>query len=464
VPDFNYEALSSTGQRMQGNLTANSEREVLSMLDARGLYPVKIQTAKAAAGLGGIRIGGGIKTKHKTAFYSQLADLLHSGVPLLKSLEILENQSASPALSEVLREVKAAVADGTSLAEALGQHPRAFDELAVSMVRAGQEGGFLEDVLRRVADFNETQEDLKAKVAGALAYPIFLSTVGFLVLNALVVFVVPIFEKSFFGELRKKGKLPWLTSALIEVSHFMQGYFPAILAVVAIMFIPGTIGRIRKTRPGDPPLDLVTLLCVQFGILAVGCGLSMWLAGVNPYALLAVVLTATFIIGFQIWSGTRSGQLTLDGWKISMPTAGTIYLNFALARFTRLMGTLLKNGVPILQSLRIAKDTTGNKVLSKALEASADNITGGETLAAPLRACRYFPRDVVEMISVAEESNTLDQVLVNISQSLEKRTMRQLDLFVRLLEPIMLLVMGAFIGVILAGLLLPIFMASQAIK
>src|SRR5437868_10277328 len=169
-------------------------------------------------------------------FYSQLADLLRSGVPLLRSLDILERQSSQPALSAVLREVRARVADGTSLAEAMAQHPNAFNELAVSMVRAGQEGGFLEDVLKRVADFTEHQEDLKSKVVGALAYPVFLAVVGFIVLNILVVFFVPRFEP-IFKKLEEKGELPVLTSELMLINQALQrqGIF-VVAVVVAILW------------------------------------------------------------------------------------------------------------------------------------------------------------------------------------------------------------------------------------
>src|SRR5437868_3701635 len=195
VPEFVYDARATSGQRTQGTLTANSEREVLAMLDSRGLFPVSIKPAQTAARTRSW--GKRVKGRHMAAFYSQLADLLRSGVPLLRSLEILERQSSQPSLSQVIREVRAKVAEGTGLAESMAQHPKTFDELTVSMVRAGQEGGFLEDVLKRIADFTEHQEDLKAKVVGALAYPIFLAIVGFLVLNALVIFFVPKFENIF---------------------------------------------------------------------------------------------------------------------------------------------------------------------------------------------------------------------------------------------------------------------------
>jgi general secretion pathway protein F len=460
MPDFTYEALAATGQRAQGTLTAGSEREVLAMLDARGLFPVKVAPARAGGGAS-FHLGGGIKTRHTTAFYSQLADLLHSGVPLLKSLDILENQSTSPALAQVLREVRAAVADGTSLADAMGQHPRAFNELAVSMVRAGQEGGFLEDVLRRIADFNEAQEDLKSRVVGALAYPAFLAIIGFLVLNVLVIFFVPRFE-SLFTRLQEKGELPWLTTMLLAVSHGIQRN--ALLAVggLAIVLLPlfKSLFTSRQTLVG---MDMIWWL-VGFGIGIISNLGSVSLGVFDWTGVLIVGTIVGTILGVGYWARTPGGRLMLDAWKLRIPIVGKIYLHFALARFTRLMGTLLKNGIPILQALRIAKDTTGNRVLITALEKSAENITGGQSLAAPLRACKYFPRDIVEMIAVAEESNTLDKVLIDTSESLEKRTMRQLDLFVRLLEPLMLLVMASCVLVVIAGLLLPIFKMSSTVR
>ena len=401
MPEFTYEALAATGQRNSGTLTAVSEREAMSMLDARGLYPIRIAPAKTV--VGGRRWGRKVKSRYMAAFYSQLADLLHSGVPLLRSLDILERQSSQPTLSEVLREVRARVADGMGLAEAMAQHPRAFNELAVSMVRAGQEGGFLEDVLKRIADFTEHQEDLKAKVVGALAYPVFLAVVGLLVLNILVVFFVPRFEP-IFKKLEEKGELPSLTMGLMATSHFLQGYWWLIL---------GTGG--------------------------------------GGYYL------------YRRWAATEAGRLRVDGWRLRLPAVGAIYRSLALSRFTRILGTLLHNGIPILTALRIAKDSTGNKVLSLAVERSAENIKSGDALAAPLTASKDFPRDVVEMIAVGEESNSLETVLVDIADSLEKRTSRQLDLFVRLLEPMMLLVMAAVTLLVVAGLLLPVFKMSSAV-
>lgn len=402
MPEFTYEAITSSGRRNQGTLTAASEREVMAQLDARGLFPVRIACAKSASGPR--RWGQRIRGRHLATFYAQLADLLHSGVPLLRSLEILERQSSQPALAEVLREVRARVADGTGLAEAMAQHPGVFDELAVSMVRAGQEGGFLEDVLKRIADFTEHQEDLRAKVVGALVYPIFLAIVGFLILNGLVIFIVPRFEP-IFAKLQEKGELPALTALLMATSYFLQ----------------------------------------RHGWLLAVCGLAS-------------------LYVFRRWAATEAGRYRIDGWRLRLPVAGSIYLQLALARFSRILGTLLHNGIPILQALKIAKDSTGNRVLTRAVEEAARNVTSGHSLAAPLSACQHFPRDVVEMVAVGEESNNLETVLLNIANSMEKRTARQLELFVRLLEPVMLLVMAAFTLLIVAGLLLPVFKMSSTVR
>jgi len=170
------------------------------------------------------------------------------------------------------------------------------------------------------------------------------------------------------------------------------------------------------------------------------------------------------VIVYRRWAATENGRMTVDSWRLHIPAAGKIYLHFALSRFTRILGTLLHNGIPILQALRIAKDSTGNRVLTQAIEKSAENIRSGDPLAAPLAASKHFPKDVVEMISVGEESNNLEKVLVDISEALEKRTARQLDLFVRLLEPMMLLVMAAVTLVVVAGLLLPVFKMSQTVR
>src|SRR5262245_11832907 len=401
MPDFTFEALGKTGERNNGTLTATSEREAALMLDARGLFPVQITRLKekGVSGSSGRRVKGRVIS----AFYAQLADLLQSGVPLLRSLDILEKQSSNQALAFALREVRAKVADGSTLADAMRPYPGVFNGLAVRMVRAGQEGGFLEDVLRRIADFTEHQEDLKAKVIGSMAYPVLLAIIGFVILNVLVIFFVPRFEP-IFEQLKSKGNLPSLTVYIIGLSHFLQDNWWWIIGLAA---------------------------------------LAIWL--------------------FRRWKRSDSGRMTFDRLKLKIPVAGKLVLSLALGRFTRILGTLLANGIPILRSLEIAKDSTGNRVLAQAIHESAENITAGQKLAAPLRRCKYFPNDVVEMIAVAEESNSLEKVLVDIANALEKRSARQLELFVKLLEPVMLLFMAAVVLVVVMGLLLPVFRMGSAV-
>jgi general secretion pathway protein F/type IV pilus assembly protein PilC len=403
MPEYRFQAVGTNGSNNNGILTAATEQEAMAMLDAKGLYPLRIELAQQRSQqmMLGFRK---VSARQMATFYSQLADLLHAGVPLLRCIDILERQATSNMLGQILREVRARVADGTTLADAMAPHPKAFTELAVSMIRAGQEGGFLEEVLKRIAHFTDHQEDLKAKVVGALAYPVFLAVFGTAILIVLVIFFVPMFEP-IFERLRQRNEMPVLTVWLIGFSNVMIHWWPLLL------------------------------------VLVVGA-----------------------IAAFIWWKRTADGRLTLDTLKLRTPGAGKIYLHLALARFTRIQGTLLQNGIPLLQALRVAKDSTGNRVLTLAIEQAAENVTEGNSLAKPLEACRYIPRDVVEMVAVGEESNNLEKVLLDIADALEKRTARQLELFVRLLEPIMLLVMAAFTLVIVAGLLLPVFKMSSSVQ
>src|SRR5262245_19527694 len=278
MPDYTFEALGKAGDRSSGTLTATSEREAALMLDARGLFPVRIAQAKVkGATEGGRRVKGRIIS----AFYSQLADLLQSGVPLLKSLDILEKQNSNQALAFALREVRAKVADGMTLADAMRPFPKVFNELAVSMVRAGQEGGFLEDVLRRIADFTEHQEDLKAKVVGSMAYPVLLGVIGFVILNVLVIFFVPNFEP-IFAKLKAKGELPALTTFIIGLSHFI--------------------------------LD------------------NWWWM---------IPLAATAIFGFVWWKRSESGRITFDRIKMRIPVAGELVMWLAIGRLTLILCTIV---------------------------------------------------------------------------------------------------------------------------
>jgi general secretion pathway protein F len=400
MPEFRYIARELTGKQIEGILSAANEREALGVLGTRGVFPISVNLV-ASAQAHQLNKRRRVPARVLCVFYTQLSDLLRAGVPLLRSLELLEKQTRHVTFKMVLQEVRDQVADGTRLAEALRQHPTVFSELTISMVRAGEEGSFLEDTLKRISDFTEHQEELKGRVIGAMAYPAFLVVVGTLILVGMLVFFVPKFEP-LFDRMREDGTLPWATTALLAMSGFVQHY-----GWMALIAIPILFGFLQKYFSAD------------------------------------------------------AGRLRFDEFRLKLFGVGHVVRSLAIARFCRVLGTLLHNGVPILNSLRIAKDATGNRVLSEAISEAAEHVSSGRSLAQPLAECKQFPVDVIEMISVGEEANNLEQVLVTIADKMERQTNRQLDLVVRLLEPLMLVMMAAVILFVLVALMLPIFNSSS---
>jgi general secretion pathway protein F/type IV pilus assembly protein PilC len=289
------------------------------------------------------------------------------------------------------------------LADAMNQFPRIFNDMAVSMVRAGGEGGFLEEALTRVAQFTEAQEDMKKRTLGAVAYPAFLCVVGFSVVAVLIVFFVPKFG-DLFARLRERNELPPVTDWLLWLSDTMRTH-------------------------------------------------GWWI-------LLALLVGGWFA---RRWLLSPNGGLWRDRLQLKLPLVGPIFQSLAVARFCRILGTLLRNGVPILRSLEISRNATGNRVLGEAIGAATENISAGQSLAEPLGASGRFPPAVVEMIAVAEQANNLENVLLSVADSLEKNTWRKLDLAVRLIEPILLLILAAAVLVVVIALLLPMIRMSQTI-
>lgn len=406
MPEFTYVARKPNGEKVTGTLAATSRQEVLAVLATQALFPVEIRAEAPHRQLPARRR---IPMQLLAITYSQLSDLLRSGVPLLRALDVLRSQTAHPRLAEILSDIHDRVEDGATLGDAMARFEHVFGEMAVSMIRAGGEGGFLEEALARVAEFTETQDDLRRRTLGAMAYPMMLAVVGFLVVTGLVLFVVPRFEQ-LFGRLRERGELPALTDGLLWLSNLpwrWDFWFPWGGAIL--------------------------------GGLIVG-GVALWR-----------------------WLQTEPGRLWRDQMKLHVPVAGGIFLSLSIARFCRVLGTMLRNGVPILRSLQVASDAAGNRVLAEAIKKATENIRAGQTLSGPLAASGHFPPTILAMIAVAEESNTLETVLIQIADSLEKRTWRQLDLAVRLLEPVMLLLLAGAVLLVLVGLLYPMFKMSYAL-
>ncbi len=401
MPDYRYSARELSGQSVTGVLTAGTERDALSQLASKGLFPLQItvaDTSKAKQASKGKRVSGRLLA----TFYTQLADLLRAGVPLIRSLDILERQTRHLTLKTVIQEVRNAVSDGTRLAEAMRQHPTVFSDLTISIIRAGEEGSFMEDSLGRIAEFTEHQEELKGKVVGAMAYPAFLVVVGTLVVGVMLVYFVPKFEP-MFARMRETGQLPWATVTLLALSNALT----------------------------------------QYGLV------------------LGVVLIAGGVFGYRSvdWKAQR---YRLDQIRLRLPGIGQLTRSLGVARFCRVLGTLLHNGVPLLMSLRIAKDATGNLVLAEAIGKASDEVTSGKSLSKPLLASGQFPPDVIEMVAVGEEANNLEHVLISVADKMERTSNRQLDMVVRLLEPAMLVVMAGVILFIVVALMLPIMNSSSS--
>lgn len=397
MPDFSYRAKTTTGSLAEGVVQADSQQEAIRQLTRQELFPIDVRNAAAGWKQWGIsfhRVGA----ETIADLLTQLSDLLGNGVSLLDSLKILAEQTPDPALQEILVEVRGNVAEGINLDDALARHPKIFSNLTVSMVRAGLEGGFLEESLERVANFLRKETALRNKVIGAMSYPMILAGIGLCFMIALVVVIVPMFE-AYFDKLIKSGVgLPLITQILILVSE-----------------------------------------------------------GLVRYGLLAVIGVAGLALVVKKFLETQTGRRLFDQYKLKLPLAGTIFHETAVSRFCRVLGTLLRNGVQILKSLKIAGHSVGNVMLQEAIERSAENISSGNRLSEPLRESGLVSPQVIAMIRVAEESNTLDEVLVKISDRMDQKIEQRLDAMVRLIEPLMLLTIGAIVMSIIIGVLLPIF-------
>jgi general secretion pathway protein F len=400
MPTFSYIARNTRGEQMAGVLTAENQQAALRTLDDRQLFPIEVREGGTATRSFVPGRRKRIKMSLLGQVYGQLADLLRAGVPVLRAMDVLAKANANAALVEVLREVRDDVAGGLGLAEAMEKHPYAFSELHISMIRAGERGGFLEEVLSRVSVFVERQNELRNKLIGSLVYPVMLMVAGFGVVLMMLTFVVPKI-RPLLQKLEQQGDLPVLTKALFTVTDFLRAYGVFVFGAVVI------------------------------GILSI-----------LPYI------------------RSEAGRRAFDRIKLKIPVLGKIVTIVAICRFCRILGTLLANGVPILQALKISKDSAGNLVLAEEIDKAAESVRKGETLSGPLGQSGLFPIDVIDMVAVAEEANTLDSVLVTIADANEVRAARVIDLGVRLLEPVLLLVMAVMVLIIALAILVPILTMS----
>jgi type II secretory pathway component PulF len=415
MPQFHYKAFQADGTTAEGVLDAGGRQEAFRQMEQRGLKPITLsEMAQAAAKNNGAP--GSAATGRKQLFQAKrvtpkmlenftrlLSSLLAAGVPLSRALVILCKEATNPAASVAWKKIYDSVVDGVSLADSMAQMPDTFPRVYVAMVQAGETGGFLDLVLAQIADFQVREKDLKAKVTAALLYPVILMFLSCIVLIILMTFFIPRFQTIFSS---MGGELPLLTRIIVEVSHWIRSY----------------------------------------GIF-IGVGL---------------VIIAFMVRG---WVASEKGRRTWEGIILKVPVLGALLSQFAMARFCRMLGTLLNAGVPLVEALNVARKSIGNQILVDAVSNSIDRVKEGAQLGKSLADCRdLFPSSVLEMVAVAEESGKLDQELIRIAGVTESDLDRNLKTGVALLEPLMLFLIAGFIGTIFIGMIIPIFKMQELIK
>jgi type IV pilus assembly protein PilC len=401
VPIWIWEGRTKTGEVKKGEIEASDEASVQQRLRAMALSNVKIKKKpmQLRIKLPGI---GGITQKDLVIFTRQFATMIDAGLPLVQCLDILAGQLDNLAFREVLSKVKIKVESGSTLADALGDHPKVFDTLYVQLVAAGEIGGILDTILNRLAQYIEKNEKLKSKVKGAMVYPVVVLIVAVGVTAVLLLKVTPVFEKMFkdFG-----GALPAPTQIVVDLSKFMQ----------------------------DNGL----------------------------YMLIAIIAA---VVAFRTWYSNPKGRIQFDQIAIKTPIFGPLIRKVAVARFTRTLGTMISSGVPILDAMEVVAKTAGNAVVERAIRYTKEKISEGKTIVQPLAETKVFPPMVVQMIGVGEATGAMDQMLTKIADFYDDEVDAAVAALTSLIEPVMMVFLGGVVGGFLIAMYLPIFSIAGAIK
>jgi type IV pilus assembly protein PilC len=408
MPVFTYTAIDTKGQRTSGTVPAASRAAALEAVVGKGLVPASVEEQAAGEARQSLNIhlfgrAGRVSQTEIESFSRELANLLAAGVPLSRALQILCREATHAAAKIQWTAIRDDVVGGTSLADAMAKYPQSFPAVHVAMVRAGETGGFLDVVLAQIADFRARERDLISKIKGALVYPFVLLILATCVVAYLMVYFIPQFSRVFadFG-----AALPVLTQAIVAISAAVTKY--GILVVVALV---------------------LTVLVVRRVVVS------------------------------------EAGRRYMERTALRLPGLGPVLARFALVRFCHMLGTLLGAGVPLVTSLRVAREAIGNQTLADAVSSSIEEVQQGKSLAKSLASCnQLFPPTVVEMIAVAEESSRLDKELLRLAVSFETDLDRRLRMLVSLAEPLMLFVMAGVVGTIVIGMLLPVFTLQDYIK
>jgi type II secretion system protein F len=402
VPTFRYSALDAAGSRSSGTVVVDDEQAAVRQLRSQGLFPIQVKAEGGGLSLDSraegevpINLFRRVKQADLTIFSRQLADLVRAGLPLLRSIHALSEHTENPVFVEVLQKVAEDLSGGTSLADALAAHPRVFPNLYISMVRAGEASGQLPEILERLAQLQETERSRRSQIMSALTYPIMLVCVGTLAVSLLVTFLVPRF-KQIFEDLGRT--LPGPTQFLMDTSEFVgQWWWAIILAIVGSLF------------------------------------------------------------AYKLWSRTDGGKLTIDKIKLRIPRVGRLVERMVVARFARTFGTLLHGGVDVLQAFSVVRNVVGNEVIARALDEARDKVREGDTIHGPLRDTGHFPPVVVHMVALGEETGNMEGVLSSIADSFEEEVENRVRALMSMLEPLIIISLGAVVFFIVSAMLLPIF-------
>lgn len=395
---FAYKVRDNQGKVLEGKLEAENVALVADKLRQMGYVPLSIDAQRDSALKSEIKIPGlsdRIKLKDVAVFSRQFATMINSGLTLLRSLSILTEQTENPALAKIVGQVGNDLEKGSALSAAFAKHPKAFSRLYISMIRAGEVAGTLDETLMRLADTIESQVELRRRVKSAMTYPAVVAVLVFMILTAMILFVVPMFE-DMYGSLG--GSLPLPTRVLMNTSVVVR----------------------------------------KVWFLVVGAEIGM-------------------VVGVKKWISTDRGRGVWDAMKLRMPVFGSLVQKTALARFARTLSSLVKSGVPILEALEIVADTCGNAVMEKGIREAQTAVKGGEDLGRPLGHHPVFPPMVVQMIVVGEETGALDEMLEKIADFYDAEVAATVEALTSLIEPLLIVFMGLSVGGMVVALYLPMF-------
>jgi type IV pilus assembly protein PilC len=401
MPVYEYTARNLKGDLEKGQVDLPSKDDVVAHLRKNRLVVVQVRQAPKSVSLGGM-FKGGVKTRDVVIFTRQFATMINAGLPLVQALDILAQQTENKLLADTTRQVVYDVESGQTLADALRKHPKAFSDLYVNMVAAGEAGGILDTILQRLAEFLEKNDKIIRKVKGAMVYPGVIMSVAVIAVAVLLIFVIPTFQTMFASV---QLELPLPTRIVIGMSHLLTSYWWLILGVIGLT-----------------------------------------------------------IFGIARYYKTAGGRLQIDSLLLKMPVLGDVLRKSAVSRFTRTLGTLVSSGVSILDGLEITARTAGNMVIHNAVMESRQSIAGGDTIAAPLQRSKVFPPMVISMIAVGEQTGGLDEMLSKIADFYDEEVDAAVSTLLSLMEPVMIVVLGVIVGGMVVAMYLPIFDMVNAVQ